>query len=417
MRSLYSIVIGLFNFLLPVIGKFSPKLEKFANGRKDVLKQLNIQITDADRTVWFHAASLGEYEQGVPVMEEVKKLFPNHKLLLTFFSPSGYEIKKNNDLADVTLYLPLDTLKNAREFIKAAHPDLVFFIKYEFWTNYLEELKKKKIDTFLISGVFRENQPFFKWYGKWMIHSLKTFNHFFVQDKDSVAHIKKLGFANVTKSGDTRFDRVSKQLGYDNKLPFMEDFTAKKSCLVCGSTWPEDDDFLVKFINENTLEKDVKVVIAPHQINTLKIEELKAKLDVKTVLYSQKDGKDLRTFSVLILDTIGLLTKTYHYADVAYVGGAVGNTGLHNILEPATFGVPIVTGSHLEKFPEAVKLRQLAGLYTVSTSEETSLLMNKFFENKSFRQKTGMITGHFVQSNTGATAAVVNYLKSYIVTA
>ena len=411
MRSLYSIVVRLFSLLLPLIGKFSPKLGKFVSGRKDVFTRLNAEIANSDRVIWFHAASLGEYEQGVPVMEEVKKLFPNHKLLLTFFSPSGYEIKKNNDLADVTLYLPLDTLKNARKFIKAAHPDLAFFIKYEFWPNYLEELKKNKIDTFLISGVFRENQPFFKWYGKWMIDSLKTFNHFFVQDQDSLELIKKLEFGNVTKSGDTRFDRVSKQLGYDNKLPFLEEFINGKSCLVCGSTWPEDDDLLVAFINESAVKKDIKVVIAPHEINTQKIEELKSKLKVQTVLYSRKEEEDLKSFSVLILDTIGLLTRTYHYADVAYVGGAAGNTGLHNILEPATFGIPIVTGTQLDKFPEAIKLRQLAGLYTVSTSEEASVLLNKFFDNKSFRQKTGMITGHFVQSNTGATEAVLDYLK------
>ncbi len=391
------------------MGIFSPKLKEFSDVRRSVFEEMQQKILSADRIIWFHAASLGEYEQGVPVMQAVKEMYPSHKIVLTFFSPSGYNQKKKNPFADITVYLPLDTAKNAKLFIEIAKPELVFFIKYEFWPNYLFRLKKAKIPTYLISGVFRESQPFFKFYGKWMIYALDTFDHFFVQDENSKNLATTLGFNKVTVSGDTRYDRVNRQLSLNNDVPFIEIFKDGKPLLICGSTWTEDETLLLDFIN-NAAAPNVKVIIAPHQINSEKTDALRAKITSKTHLFTQADSRQIAEANVLILNTIGILSRAYSYADVAYVGGAVGNTGLHNILEPATFGLPILTGDNLDKFPEAQQLRKLAGLFTISSEKELTDLLLKFFENPDFRRKTGIISGHFIQDNVGATQKIINYL-------
>ena len=410
MRTLYSIIIYIVQAVLPISGLFSSKMKLFVRGRKAVFSTLKKQITDQDRIIWFHAASLGEYEQGVPVMEEIIKQYPEYDLVITFFSPSGYEIKQHNAFAKATTYLPLDTPSNARRFIDLVQPELVFFIKYEFWPNYLTELKNRQIKTVLLSGVFRENQPFFKWYGKWMLKSFDAFDHFFVQDNASMIAAEALNLHPVTMSGDTRFDRVSRQIEMDNTLDFIAAFKADQLCVVCGSTWPEDEEVLASFIN--THQGLAKVIIAPHQIKPEKIATLQEKLKVKAVLFSEKNGKTLSEYDVFIIDTIGLLTKIYNYADIAYVGGALGTTGLHNILEPATFGIPIIIGNHFEKFPEAKRLQQLAGLYTVSNQNELDEILHKLLTDQKFRSQTGMIAGHFINSNTGATRTVMKYIAN-----
>jgi len=405
---MYSLVITVAQWLLPLTAVVSDKMQLFVSGRKKVFSLIEDKLDKDTPTIWFHAASLGEYEQGVPVMEQIKKHYPKHQLVITFFSPSGYEIKKHNAFAKATTYLPLDTPSNARRFLDLVNPELVFFIKYEFWPNYLKQLKHQRVRTFLLSGVFRENQSFFTWYGKWMTKSLTSFEHFFLQNQTSSDALSKLGFENQEVSGDTRFDRVSHQIEIDNTLDFVQEFKGNSLCVVCGSTWPEGEEMLASFINSK--EGAARFIIAPHEIRQDKIANLKQLLKVKTVQFSEKEGKDLKEFDVLILDTIGLLTKVYSYADVAYVGGAIGTTGLHNILEPATFGIPIITGVHLEKFPEAIRLRQLAGLYAVKNAEELSEVLNKLFMDKKFRTQTGMIAGHYINSNTGATSCVMEYL-------
>ncbi|MDT0648946.1 3-deoxy-D-manno-octulosonic acid transferase [Autumnicola edwardsiae] len=407
MYILYNFFVGLAEFLLPIIAIFKPRLKLFVEGRKEVFNKLKAEIGQNDRVIWFHAASLGEFEQAVPVIEMVKAEMPNRKVLVTFFSPSGYENKKKHPLADVITYLPMDSPRKVKKFLKIVAPELVFFVKYEIWPNYLKELRKQKIRNFLISGVFRENQVFFKSYGGWMRKSLQTFEHFFVQNKTSEALLKNHNFDNVSISGDTRFDRVSRQIEYNNKLAFVEEFLQGKLCIVAGSTWPEDEDLLIDYIN-SAAEK-VKFIIAPHEIKEEKIQELQKKLKKTSVRYTE-NHQDLAGFDVLIIDTIGLLGKIYSYADVAYVGGAAGNSGLHNILEPATFGIPIVIGPNFSKFPEAIKLQQLAGLFSVATAQEASSVFQKLIDDKAFRRKTGMISGHFINSNTGATAAIRNYL-------
>jgi len=379
------------------------------DGRKDVFDILNVKIQTTDKTIWFHCASLGEFEQGVPIIEAVREFLPNYKIVVSFFSPSGYEVKKKTSLADTTIYLPLDTRSNAKRLVTQIHPSLVFFVKYEFWPNYLLELKSRNIPTLLVSGLFRPDQVFFKPYGGFMRKVLKSFDHFFVQDLSSKECLEKILLKNSSINGDTRFDRVSHQIEMDNALAFMKNFKSDSLCIVCGSTWQEDDLVLLDYIN--SAPENVKFVIAPHKIDSSKIESFRKKITKRTVLYSEEKDKNLKEYSVLILDTIGLLTKVYSYADIAYVGGAMGTTGLHNILEPATFGVPIIIGKNFDDFPEAKRLERLAGLFPISNASECSRTLNKLVEDRSFRNKTGMIAGHYINSNTGATKKIMDYVS------
>lgn len=416
MKILYSFLTEIAGFHLGVAQHFSKKLKTFVSGRKDVFAILDRDISATDKTIWFHCASLGEFEQAVPIIEATKKLFVHHKIIISFFSPSGYEIKKNSEIADSIVYLPLDTISNAKKFIKKVHPSLAIFVKYEFWPNYLFELKKNQIPTLLVSGLFRANQSFFKPYGAFMRKALLSFHHFFVQDSDSQELLKTINLTNATISGDTRFDRVAHQIEQNNTLDFMDAFKGNALCIVCGSTWPEDEAILLDSINSDTA--NVKYVLAPHKMDADKLEFFRRKINKPTVRYSEVVStagplkkKKLIEATVLFIDTIGLLTKIYSYADIAYVGGAAGNTGLHNILEPATFGVPIVIGSNFEKFPEAKKLQHLAGLYSVKSDAECSQILGKLINDPSFRSKTGMIAGHFINSNTGATKKIMDYIE------
>jgi 3-deoxy-D-manno-octulosonic-acid transferase len=381
-------------------------------GRKQTFQGIAERIFPIDETIWFHCASLGEFEQGVPIMEAVKKEYPNHKIVISFFSPSGFENKKNTPLADVVVYLPMDTKKNAKKFIAAVHPSLVFFVKYEFWPQYLKELRNQNIKTLLVSGVFREDHVFFKPYGGYMRKALATFDHFFLQNQSSKELLASIGYTNTTTSGDTRFDRVSHQIEMDNTLDFIATFKADQLCIVCGSTWPEDETILLEYINEAPAK--VKFIIAPHNIHAHKISAFIERINKQTIQYSETIAKknlaQIETAQVFIIDTIGLLTRIYNYADIVYIGGAMGTGGLHNILEPATFGVPIIIGKNYDDFPEAIKLRSLAGLFSVKTSEECTDILTKLVEDSSLRNKTGMICGHFVDSNTGATKIIMNAL-------
>ena len=383
-------------------------MKLFVNGRKDVFEILQQKISSEDKTIWFHCASLGEFEQGVPIMEAIKKQRPDHKIVVSFFSPSGFEVKKNTPLADAVVYLPMDIRANAKKFLAAVRPTMALFVKYEFWPNYLFELQKKNVPTYLVSGVFRKDQIFFKSYGGFMRKALQSFDHFFLQDENSEELLKNIGFSNVTVSGDTRFDRVSHQIEMDNTLKFAEDFKGNSLCIVCGSTWPEDEVVLLNYIN--AAPENVKFIIAPHKIEADKISDFTSKIVKKTVLHSNKDEVNISDYDVLIIDCIGLLSKLYSYADIAYVGGAMGSTGLHNILEPATFGVPIVIGKNYDEFPEAIRLRDLAGLFSIRNAPECSETLNKLVANKDFRTKTGMISGHFVNKNTGATAKIMRHI-------
>ncbi|WP_445721567.1 3-deoxy-D-manno-octulosonic acid transferase [Flavobacterium sp.] len=423
MLFLYNITILIASQLLKLIVLFSPKIKLFVEGRKNVFPTLKEKIKPTDKTIWFHAASLGEYEQGLPVMEKIKLHYPTHKIIVTFFSPSGYEVRKNNTVADVTVYLPLDTFANVRKFIELARPEMVFFIKYEFWPNYLNALKKQGIKTYLISGIFREKQAFFKWYGGFYRNALKTFDYFFVQNEKSKKLIQSIGFSNVKISGDTRFDRVVAILERDNSLGFIEDFlfldsarNEKAKTIVIGSSWPKDENLLIDFINQSS--DNVKFIIAPHNIKDEQIQELKKSIVKKTILFSEKDAilkqvdhKKISDYQVFIIDTIGILTKIYSYADIAYVGGGFGNPGVHNILEPATFGLPIVIGPNYSHFTEATALVNMDGCVSISNYTELKNAFDLLLQNEDERYEKGHICSTFVQMNKGATDIILKHIS------
>jgi 3-deoxy-D-manno-octulosonic-acid transferase len=400
MLFIYSIIVSIAGLLLQIIAFFVPKINLFVAGRKDVFPTLKAKIKSTDKTFWFHAASLGEYEQGLPIIERIKEKYPNHKIIVSFFSPSGYEVRKNNAIADATVYLPLDTLKNANKFIQLTHPDAVFFIKYEFWPNYLNKLKQQNIPTYLISGIFRENQAFFKWYGGFYRKALDAFSYFFVQNENALHLLHQLGKKNAIVSGDTRFDRVASILEKENTLDFIAAFKNGKTTIVAGSSWPKDEELLVDFINSNTT--DTKYIIAPHNIKPEQIQQLKNSCTKKALLYSEKEGKDLKDYDVFIIDTIGILTKIYSYADIAYVGGGFGHPGVHNILEPATFGIPILIGPHFSHFTEATDLVNLKGCVAIQNKEELSHNFLDLITNTESRIEKGNICRDFVQKNKGA---------------
>jgi 3-deoxy-D-manno-octulosonic-acid transferase len=408
MSFIYNFILLFASQILKILAPFNPKLNLFVEGRKSVFETLKNKIQATDKTIWFHAASLGEYEQGLPVIEAIKQHYPNHKIVLTFFSPSGYEVRKNNTIADVTVYLPLDTISNAKQFVQLVHPEMVFFIKYEFWPNYLKELKKQNCKTYLISGIFREKQLFFKWYGGFYRKALHTFDYFFVQNESSKTLLKSIGFTNVKVSGDTRFDRVVSILERDNTLDFVEQFINNKTTIVIGSSWPKDEELLVNYINKSS--DDVKFIIAPHNIDKNQILNLKTQISKKTILFSEKDNVDLSNYAVFIIDTIGILTKIYSYADIAYVGGGFGNPGVHNILEPATFGIPVVIGPNYSHFSEVTALVNLEGCMTIQNQTQLNEAFDLLLQNEDERLEKGHICSTFVQMNKGATQTVMLHI-------
>jgi 3-deoxy-D-manno-octulosonic-acid transferase len=412
MLFLYNLIVVLADFILKIVALFNNKIRLFVDGRKPVFKILSDKIKAYDKTIWFHAASLGEYEQGLPVMERMKRRFPNHLIVLTFFSPSGYEVRKNNTIADVTVYLPLDTQSNVDQFLKLVRPDMVFFIKYEYWPNYLNALQKKEIPTYLISGIFREQQVFFKWYGSFYRKALEAFEHFFVQNLSSKELLLKLGKTNVTVSGDTRFDRVTEILNQNNELDFIEEFKNNSLTVVVGSSWPKDESLLVNYINT---ANNVKFIIAPHNINKDQIANLQNQISKKTILFSSLNlneigSSKLADYDVFVIDTIGILTKIYSYADLVYVGGGFGNPGVHNILEPATFGVPIVIGPNYNHFAEATALVKMEGCISIANQEELNEVLDKLIQNEAVRLEKGHICSTFVEMNKNASETIMNFI-------
>ena len=380
-------------------------------GRSQTFTILEEHLSANDRSFWFHCASLGEYEQGLPIFKQLRKENPNHKIVLTFFSPSGYEIRKNTDIADVVVYLPMDTKANANRFIKLGNPELTIFVKYDIWPNYLSELKNRGLRAILISAAFRKEQSYFKFNGGMMRNALKAFEHIFVQNENSKDLLNRINFNNVTVAGDTRYDRVSDQLLQDNTLPFIEQFKADKLCLVVGSSWPEDEALFVDYIN-SLPSKEVKVIIAPHNIKSSQIDQFVNQLQKKTVLFSEKEGKDLSEYEVFIIDTIGILSKVYSYADLAYVGGAMGNTGLHNILEPAVFGVPVIIGKNYKKFPEAFQMIANGGVMTIKNGSELQESLDLLIKDSEKRNQLGHLNAMFINTHKGAVIQIMNYIRN-----
>ncbi|MFK8377756.1 3-deoxy-D-manno-octulosonic acid transferase [Capnocytophaga canimorsus] len=406
---MYILSIYVVGFILKIIALFNKKIKLFVQGRKNVFLYLKENIQKGERYVWVHTASLGEFEQGLPVIKALKN--KGKKILVTFFSPSGYEVRKNSPDADMVVYLPLDTPKNARRFLEIVQPEIAVFVKYEFWYHYLNQLKNRGIKTYLLSGIFRENQIFFKPYGVMMRDALRCFNHFFVQNETSKKLLQSIGFENATVSGDTRFDRVSEIVKRDNVLDFMEAFKGDSLCVVFGSSWESDEEIYLKAINYSN-SQNVKFVIAPHDIKPEKIESFRRKIALKTVFFSEKEGKNLSEYDVLMLDTIGILTKVYSYADIAYVGGGMGNSGLHNVLEPAVFGIPVMIGKNYDKFAEAKALVERGGVISVSTEKELQEKLHLLIQNPNKRSEMGGINKDFIQKSSGATEKFLNFVLS-----
>ena len=408
LNTIYNLIVHITWFLLKIVALFNPKIKLFVQGRKETFPILQKSITKDDKVIWVHVASLGEFEQGLPVIEKLKVEYPSFKILITFFSPSGYEVKKNTIAADVVVYLPLDTKGNAKRFISTINPKLAIFVKYEIWPNYLKVLKEMKIATLLISAVFRKEQIYFRWYGQIMRKALNTFSHFFLQDEKSIELLESINLKNCSLSGDTRFDRVAEILERDNRLDFMDEFKANLNCLVGGSTWPEDEEILVEYIN--TSQKDIKYVLAPHNIKKDHIKSLRNSILKKTLLYSEMGNKELSDFDVLILDTIGLLTKVYSYADIAYVGGGFA-TGLHNTLEPAVFGIPVIIGPDFQGFNEAEALVDKKGILPIKNKEHFTIIFNGLLENRELMKNTGQINSDYINENKGASIQIIEHIR------
>ena len=381
-------------------------MKLFVNGRKQVFTELNKIDFLKNEWFWFHCASLGEFEQALPLIEKLKKQ-GSLKVIVTFFSPSGYEQKKNHKLLDKVVYLPIDTPRNARKFIEKIKPKAAFFVKYEFWENYFSVLNTYKTPIYMVSSAFRKDQIYFKWYGGFFKNTLKRVTHFFVQNKLSLEVLKENGFKNASVSGDTRFDRVYAQLSMDNSLEFIEKFKQNRLCVVLGSTWPDCEKAFIKTINNSS--DNVCFVVAPHEVKSEKIKSLLEKITVKSSLFSEGIEE---TSKVLIIDAIGYLTRVYSYADIAYVGGAIGTTGLHNILEPAVFGMPILVGPNTQKFPEAKALENYGGLKVVSDENEFEETVSELISNEILRNKMGNSSAQFINTQVGATNIVTSFLNT-----
>ncbi len=389
---------------------FNEKIKAGVKGRAETFNILEGKINSGDKTLWFHCSSLGEYEQGLPVFKALRTHYSKHKIVLTFFSPSGYEIRKYSPIADVVVYVPIDSKKNAKRFLDLLNPELTVFVKYDIWPNVLNALKSRNLPTILISALYQKNQSYFKFYGSVLRKGLFAFNHIFTQNEVSKELLESIGYQHITVAGDTKFDRVTDQLKQNNTLEFIELFKQDKLCVVAGSTWPEDETLLINYINSESTEK-IKFIIAPHNIKSNQIHKLKENLNAKTVLYSEKDTQDYRHAQVFIIDTIGLLSKIYSYANIAYIGGAIGSTGLHNTLEAAVFGVPIIIGNKHTEFPEAQTMIDLNGMFEISNQQEFNSALNRLIKDDHLRLNAGKINADYTKKNAGAVNKIMTFLK------
>ena len=410
MNILYDLLINIIQLHLHVLKYFNKTVFNFLNKRKKIFKKLKSNISKNEKYIWIHVASLGEYEQGLPLFKKIKSLYKDHKIVLSFFSSSGYDLRKNNPISDLTVYLPIDTSYNAKRFIDLINPVIAVFIKYEFWPNFLKYLKKNNTPTYLLAGVFRKNHWFFKPYGFWMRNNLKTFNHFFVQNNDSKNILKKYNFNNCSVMGDSRFERVLELPNQENKIKYLNKFKKSKQCFVAGSTWNEDDEIIIKFINSYK-ENDICFIIAPHQIDLNKINKAKSFIKKKSILMSELNKDNASKNSVIFIDSIGLLTSVYSYADIGYVGGGMGNTGLHNTLEPAVFKIPVIVGKNFEKFHEVSELINLKGFISIKNYDTFKNELIDLINNKKARDKMGQINYKYILNKIGASEKVITYLK------
>lgn len=404
---MYQLFIYLYLLGVAIYSLFNEKVRKMWRGERDAFRVLRQKVDPNARYVWFHAASLGEFEQGRPLMEQLKREHPEIKILLTFFSPSGYEVRKNYEGADIICYLPLDTIGNARRFLRIIRPEMAFFIKYEFWYNYLHILKHRGVPVYSVSSIFREGQVFFRWYGRQYGMVLKCFTHFYVQNELSKKLLAQIGLNNVTVTGDTRFDRVLQIKEQAKQLSIVEQFAKGHKVFIAGSSWQPDEEIFIKYFNEH---RDWRLVIAPHVIGEDHLQQIEKLLEGRKVARYTNEPADIEDYEVLIINCFGLLSSIYRYADVTYVGGGFG-VGIHNTLEAAVWDVPVIFGPNNERFQEAQALKACKGGFEISCYENFAALMDRFDSNSDKLHEAGQQAGAYVQQLAGATKQILSDIK------
>lgn len=390
---------------------WNAKLKLFVSGRKNVFDQISKLRDPQKKLLWVHVASLGEYEQGRPVIKAFKRTHPEAQVLLSVFSPSAYQVIKSMKKADILVYLPIDTTKNAKQFINAAKPSAVVFIKYEIWPNFLNEIKNNKIPSLLVSAIFRPSQIYFKSYGRFFRNSLKKFNYIFTQDQKSLELLQSINYTNCSVGGDTRFDRVKRIIAKSNHLSYLDEFKKESKCMIFGSSWPEDEAVYIPYINDS--KQELKYIIAPHKIDEAHVSDLENQIKKKCIRFSKMHTSKSLDADVFILDTIGLLTKAYAHADLAYIGGGF-KTGLHNTLEAAVFGIPILIGPNYSKFKEAVDLVKLDGIEVISSKTEFSHAVDYLLEHKDVYLQRSQINKSYVEKHTGATDKAMKLIDDFL---
>ena len=401
---MYNIIIYIYLLGVAIASLWDEKIRKMWHGERDAFNVLRQNVDKHAKYLWFHAASLGEFEQGRPIIERVRRSHPEYKILLTFFSPSGYEVRKNYEGADIVCYLPLDTPLNVHRFFKIVHPEKAFFIKYEFWWNYMTYMKKHGIPVYSVSSIFRPSQVFFRWYGYSYRRVLNCVTKFFVQNEKSRELLASLGISNVEITGDTRFDRVLEIRQKVADMPIIKSFAKGFKVFVAGSSWPPDEDIFIKYFNEH---KDWKLVIAPHVIGEDHLQQIISKLDRTVVRYTKTTAEEASKADCLIIDCFGLLSSIYSCAEVSYVGGGFG-VGIHNVLEAAVWNVPVIFGPNNKRFQEAQELLAAKGAMEISNYETFEAVMNRFNTDADFLKVTSDAAGEYVKSKSGASDKVIN---------
>lgn len=406
MRLLYNTGIVLYIVFIRIAAIFNAKAALWVNGRKNWEKQITEKINPGDKVLWMHCASLGEFEQGRPLIEEIRQSKPDVKIVLTFFSPSGYEIRKDYPLADCVCYLPADTPRNASRFIKLVHPGTAIFVKYEFWNNYISMLNRSDIPFYLVSGIFRPGQLFFRWYGSFFRSMLKKFSLLFVQDAASAELLRQSGITDVIVAGDTRFDRVARIVTAARKIRELDEFRGGERLFLAGSSWAHDEEIISRYINLHPGK--MKWVFAPHEIDEGNIERLEKLLQAGAIRFSRFEStQGAPEARVMIIDNIGMLSSAYSYAHISAVGGGFGK-GIHNILEPACWGMPVLFGPRHEKFREAVELLKEKGAFTYNSYEEFEKIINKLLEDEPFYLDSAKSASDYINKNTGATKRILD---------
>lgn len=404
---LYNLAIALYAIAVHIAAVFQRKPRLLVRGHWEVLNILRAKVRPDVRYIWFHAASLGEFEQGRPLMEEIRARYPQYGILLTFFSPSGYEVRKGYAGADIICYLPFDHPRAVRRFLDAVNPCMAFFIKYEFWKNFLDELHRRHIPVYSVSSIFRRGQIFFKWYGGTYRNVLQDFDHLFVQNEESRRYLAAVGIHRVTVVGDTRFDRVIQICEQAKHLPLVEAFRDTRLALVAGSSWPPDEALFIDYFNEHP---EIKLIIAPHVTSESHLQDIILRLRRPHVRYSQATIEEVRQADCLIVDCYGLLSSIYRYGEIAYIGGGFG-VGIHNTLEAAVYGIPVIFGPNHQRFQEAVQLIEAGGAFAINNGQELNALLDRLTTDSTQLHNAGLHAGQYVSSRAGATATILGMIN------